>query len=93
MPESLNFLANKEEILIDIGIDGLRLFKSSNRVLWPILGSLSDFPHISPFVIGCFSGLSKPKNINDFMRDFCTGTKSLKENGIKVGFHGSFKTI
>lgn len=85
LSDTFEFLEVREEVLIDVGIDGLTLFNSSNRVLWPILGALVDFPSVTPFVIGCFSGLKKPENINDFMANFSSEANYLRENGIKVG--------
>ncbi len=77
--------------MLDIGIDGLKLFKSSNRVLWPILGAISNLPNGTPFLIACFSGFKKPDNINSFTANFCAEVRLLKENGIKVGQNQSLK--
>ncbi|XP_050324473.1 uncharacterized protein LOC126755787 [Bactrocera neohumeralis] len=81
-----NYLEGKNEVYLDIGVDGLKLYKSSNRVLWPILGSVVGFPNISPFMIACYSGFKKPSNIDQFMSEFCAEVVSLRATGIKVGF-------
>ncbi|XP_036319869.1 uncharacterized protein LOC118734260 [Rhagoletis pomonella] len=82
---SFPFLNEKDQVLIDVGIDGLKLFKSSSKVLWPILGSIVDFPKEKPFTIACFSGKQKPSNVNEFMKDFCDEVVCLRNNGLKVG--------
>ncbi|XP_067630062.1 uncharacterized protein [Eurosta solidaginis] len=83
--KQFSFLEAQEEVLIDVGVNGLKLFNSSSRVLWPILGALVHFPSVDPFVIASFSGFKKPENINDFMAKFASEAKSLRENGIAVG--------
>ncbi|XP_053954692.1 uncharacterized protein LOC128860920 isoform X1 [Anastrepha ludens] len=79
-----NVLENCEVVNIDIGINGLKLFKSSNRCLWPILGYVVG-SKLGPFTIACFSGMSKPGSVNDFLRDFCEEVSFLRKNGVKVG--------
>lgn len=73
-----------EQILIDIGIDGLPLFKSSMTCIWPILGSYVNYPQIEPFIIGVFLGKGHPKSPNEFMKDFCDEVVVLKNKGIEV---------
>lgn len=46
LSSSFEFLDGKDEVSIDVGVDGLKLFKSSNRVLWPILGKIVGFDSI-----------------------------------------------
>ncbi|XP_067621954.1 uncharacterized protein drl isoform X2 [Eurosta solidaginis] len=85
--ESKSFpcLNEKDEVLIDVGIDGLNVFNSSKKVLWPILGSIADFPKEPLFTIACFSWKQKPLNVNDFMEEFCNEVVLLRKNGLKVG--------
>lgn len=54
------FLENLDEVVIDIGIDGLKVFNSSSLTLWPILGSFVNRPNVSPFLIGCYCGYAQP---------------------------------
>ncbi|XP_050338156.1 uncharacterized protein LOC126764491 [Bactrocera neohumeralis] len=91
LSNTANIFENLEEILIDIGIDGLKLFKSSNRVLWPIIGAISNLPNVTPFLIACFSGFKKPDNINSFMAAFCSEVKLLRKKGIQVGQNCTLK--
>ncbi|XP_054745455.1 uncharacterized protein LOC129249819 [Anastrepha obliqua] len=79
------FLHDKDEVQIDVGIDGLKLYNSSSKVLWPILGAIVGFPNEYPFTIACFSGTEKPWNVNDYLKDFCEEVIYLKENGLQVG--------
>ena len=81
---SFNHLEYREEVLIEI--HGLKLFKSSNRVLWPILGAIIGFNNnASPFMTACFSGFKKPQNLDRFMADFCAEVMVLKQTGIRLG--------
>jgi len=76
--------SDSDHVLIDIGIDGLRLLNSSHKGLWPILGSIVGNSHERPFVIACYSGISKPKNVNDFLKDICEEVRSLETNGLFI---------
>ena len=81
----LNFLSKENIIVIDVGVDGLQLFKSSRRVLWPILGAFSNFTTEMPFLIGCFSGFKKPNSANEFLKAFCEEVNYLQTNGCQIG--------
>ncbi|XP_054746268.1 uncharacterized protein LOC129250688 [Anastrepha obliqua] len=70
---------------LDIGIDGLPLYKSSSNSLWPILGSVANHTNMSPFLIGCYIGKKKPEDINDFLFDFVQEFLVLQERGIELG--------
>ncbi|XP_067635656.1 uncharacterized protein, partial [Eurosta solidaginis] len=83
--EEFNFLQDLERISIDVGIDGLKIFKSSNRALWPILGHVVEFPKSRPFFMACYSGMSKPPDVNSFLLEFCAEVNNLRQNGVKVG--------
>ena len=70
-------------ISVDINIDGVPLFKSTNGQFWPILGKL-NFPGMNePFVIGIFYGENKPSNL-DFLDEFVTECMELQHSGITV---------
>ena len=53
-------------LVLHVNIDSLPLFKLSKLQLWPILGS---FIGSNVFVIGLFSGTSKPDCVNEFMEE------------------------
>lgn len=78
------FLFEEDLVLIDIGIDGISLSKSSRLKLWPIIGAFVDKPNISPFLIGCYKGTTNPPCINSFTFDFVEELKTIEENGVKV---------
>lgn len=66
-------------LLLSINIDGLPLFKSSGASLYPILGSIPCSQQI--FLIGCYYGHKKPKDFNDFLKDFVDETIDLITSG------------
>lgn len=73
-----------DRVSIQINIDGLPLFKSSGLQLWPILGLLKEPAVSEPFVIGMFSGKSKPKSVDDFLSQFVSEAKRLETEGFMV---------
>ena len=75
-----------DAISVQINIDGIPLFKSSNGQFWPILGKLVHPSVGSPFVIGIFYGHSKPsdlKFLNTFVEEFLT----IKDQGMTYNGH------
>lgn len=82
------------EIILDIGIDGLPLFqKSSQLKLWPIIGAIAQQKNLPLFLIGSYSGRSAPKSSCDFLKDFVDEVKLLQANGILVGTNEVSKTF
>lgn len=55
---------------LQINVDGLPLFKSTNHQLWPITGLVQNIPKQNPFIIALYSGSSKPTDIHEYFRDF-----------------------
>lgn len=43
---------NLNKIIIDVGVDGLPLFKSSNIGLWPIMADIVNVPNVEVFLLG-----------------------------------------
>jgi len=74
------YLQNFNEILIDINIDGLPLFKSNSERFWPILGKLVTSKN-EPFIIGIFKGNQDP-DMNDLLNDFVREMADLRRNGL-----------
>nr|XP_047133576.1 uncharacterized protein LOC124811643 [Hydra vulgaris] len=66
-------------IKLSINIDGIPLFKSSSKQMWPILASFNDS---DIFIIAIFCGDRKPDNINDYLLDFINEWNQLRQNGI-----------
>lgn len=73
-------------LLLSINIDGLPLFKSSGSSLYPILDSIPCSQQI--FIIGCYHGHKKPKDFNDFLKDFVDETIDI----ITTGYNRQGKT-
>lgn len=75
---------NMVSLNIQINIDGQPLFKSSNVQFWPILGMIEVNNVKDPFIVGLFSGTSKPLSINEFLDDFIQEVLTLEQYGITV---------
>lgn len=73
-------------IKLQINIDGLPLFKSSNCEIYPILGLCRDL-NASPFPIAIFSGTGKPDPIDTFLKNFIEEMKIL--NNVGIEFNGN----
>lgn len=59
------------EILLNVNIDGLPLVKNSSSQFWPILAQIfSDEQYIQPIAIGIYHGMTKPKDVNQFLKYF-----------------------
>ena len=80
-------LMETDAISIDIGIDGVPLFKSSSEALWPILGCISHRHDLMPFIIGVFCGVGHPKCVDSFLHEFVNEATELTKNGILVTRH------
>ena len=71
---------------MQVNIDGVPVFKSTNGQFWPIQGMV-DLPGCNtPFLIGLFYGVSKPKNL-DFLNEFIQDFNELKRSGLE--YNGS----
>ncbi len=64
---------------INVNVDGLPLFRSSNINLWPILMTVNDM--LTPVPIAVYCGVGKP-NLNEFVQKFCEELSSLLLNGV-----------
>ena len=67
---------------LQFNVDGLPLFKSSGKCIWPILCMISQSSP-EPFVVGIFCGISKPHDLNAFFADFVDECQQLAHNGIR----------
>lgn len=71
------------KISLNINIDGLPVYKSSNKQFWPILCNVAEIKELSPFVIGIYAGKTKPLNLDTYFQSFITEVKHL-ESGLKI---------
>lgn len=62
---------------LQLNFDGIPLFHSNSEQLWPILGILQGFKERKTFVIALFCGRSKPKSLNEYLKDLVTEMQSL----------------
>lgn len=77
-------IENMPTVVLDIGIDGLPLFKSSAESLWPILGKLFPQQNTEVLLFGVYLGKKKPANVDDFMHDFVVELLNLMTNGMNI---------
>lgn len=84
---SINPELHKNNLIeLIINIDGMQLFRSSDKQFWPILCKIfHDQDIYKPFPIAIYSGNKKPDNVQKFLEDFIAEMNILHENGIKVG--------
>ncbi|XP_047122826.1 uncharacterized protein LOC124806182 [Hydra vulgaris] len=62
-------IANFSTLYVQLNVDGLPLFKSSNISFWPILCLLQGFNIKKPVLVGLFCGVAKPNNLIDYFGD------------------------
>lgn len=85
-----DYLLKHKEIIIDVNIDGLALFKSTDDNFWPIVGCLKG--EAVPFIIGVWRDIGKPDNLDAFLADFIYEVDKLALNGYNFqGNRYSFK--
>lgn len=79
----LSLLAVPSTLVLQFNIDGLPLFKSSKLQFWPILGCLKCDYTKSPFLVGVFCGVGKPKSVFQYLEQFIGDLKNVLSNGIR----------
>lgn len=80
-----------DEIILDIGIDGLPIFKSSEIGLWPILGRIVNLPMVKVFLIGTYVGKKKPFDVDNFLHDLVSDLKKLKDGFLYEDYNINIK--
>lgn len=76
-------ISNKYEeayITLDFNVDGLPVAKSSRKQVWPILCNVVKTGHV--FIVGVYSGLSKPKVSDTYLPTFVSELKGLIDEGM-----------
>uniref|UniRef100_A0A182PWK5 Uncharacterized protein n=1 Tax=Anopheles epiroticus TaxID=199890 RepID=A0A182PWK5_9DIPT len=71
-----------DKFTIDVSIDGLPLFKSSRKQLWPIQIRVLELIKTPPFIVGTFGGSMKPGNLEEFLNPFVEEINDLQQRGI-----------
>lgn len=61
-------LRSNISISINVNMNGLPIYRSANKQLWPVLFNINEYPTIKPMAIGIFYGESKPQNVKDTVR-------------------------
>ena len=82
LSESLTGLS---ELHLQINVDGLPLFRSSNAQFWPILCKIREFVDHPPLIIGIYSGTCKPPV--SFVQEFVDEMKEVLDNGLLMQDH------
>lgn len=72
-------------IKLQVNVDGLPIYKSTNYQLWPILGMVVNTCIKVPFVIGIYGGSQKPTDVFKYMNDFVTECQTLEATGMALG--------
>ena len=68
-------------IKLQCDIDRLPLFRSSRLQFWPILAILNVDYNKSPFLVGIYCGLNKPKSVFEFLGPFIEDLSDILKNG------------
>ena len=79
-----NFVPENNAFVLQFNIDGLPLFRSSSRALWPILGMAINLPDKVPFVIGLYCGTEKPPVAAEYLEEFVTETQHILSDGLII---------
>lgn len=82
---NFDVLVGLDRIEFDFNIDGLPLYKSSRKCLWPIMGAIVNQRDIPPFVVAIYEGETHPHCSNDFLKEFSEELDLLQKNGVKFG--------
>ena len=72
-------------IQLQINVDGLPVYKSTNYQLWPIVGMVVNASAKIPFVIGVFGGHKKPGDISEYLHDFVEECLTFEQSEIFLG--------
>lgn len=74
-------------ISLNINIDGIPVFNSSKVSFWPILSNITEFPKISPMVVGIYCGASKITDIGTYFSPFVDELEEIMANGLYIKSH------
>ena len=69
---------------LQLHIDGLSIFSSSNFQLWPIQCRVLNIAKSSPFVVGIYAGKGKPLHIGPYLEMVISELKDLIQRGLAL---------
>ncbi|XP_049293031.1 uncharacterized protein LOC125768845 [Anopheles funestus] len=80
-----NVVPEVETFSLQVSIDGLPLFRSSSRQLWPILIKVEELPDAPVMLVAVFCGLTKPELVEEFLRPLVLEVNDLQQRGMLFG--------
>ncbi|XP_028415165.1 uncharacterized protein LOC114538214 [Dendronephthya gigantea] len=79
-----DIIARTNSLEISLNVDGLPLFKSSRKCLWPVLCAIVNITPVVVFPVVLTCGNSKPVDL-DFLDDLIGDLNNLLQNGLQDG--------
>lgn len=76
------YLSEHNEVVIDINIDGVKVFNNGSKTFWPILGNLKGTN--DPFIIAVYCGDQKPTDWCEFFEKFMSEVEVLMVEGLNL---------
>uniref|UniRef100_A0A182S0E5 Transposase domain-containing protein n=1 Tax=Anopheles funestus TaxID=62324 RepID=A0A182S0E5_ANOFN len=73
-----------QTLYVNVSIDGLPLFKGSPSSFWPILINVQEIPILSPMIVAMFHGITKPPELEQYLRPFVEEMNEVLDNGIPI---------
>lgn len=80
---NLDKICKNSNAVLKFNIDGLPICKSTGGQFWPILCQIVSKYTVSPFVVSCYHGNSKPKSVHEFLEPFIKELKTLQTCGFQ----------
>ena len=77
-------VAKTDYLEISINVDGLPLFKSSGKSLWPVLCAIVNLKPVTVFPVVLTFGDCKPSNL-EFLNEIITDLGSVLQHGLQHG--------
>jgi len=81
---SVSITVSDSTLHVQINIDGLPIFKSTNYQVWPISAILLESQTRSPFVVGIYGGVTKPGSVDEYLEQFVAEAALLNTDGLRV---------
>ncbi|XP_049293236.1 uncharacterized protein LOC125768935 [Anopheles funestus] len=80
-----NVIPEEDLFTVQVSIDGLPLFRSSKRQLWPILIRVEELREAPVMLVGYYSGLEKPELVEEYFRPLVLEINDLQQRGLQFG--------